>query len=169
MTSETFFLTGEDVRTEPYRYRACGLDGIFLQNGFKREMLDGEEYVSITDVEGLHQAIGRHLVVNRKAIAPKEIRFLRNTMNVTQAQLADMLGNSSQSVARWEKGECEMPATSEKLLRAVFLASLMSDAEMAALRNFLVTRLSEIDAIDELAAPSAQFSFSEHWSERLAA
>jgi DNA-binding transcriptional regulator YiaG len=169
MNRETFFLTGEDVRTEPYRYRACGLDGIYLLNGYHIEEHDGEEHVSISDLEGLHQAIGRHLVVNRKGLAPKEVRFLRNTMNLTQAQLAEMLGNNSQSVSRWEKGECEMPGTSEKLLRAVFLASLMSDAELYALRDFLTKRLGELDAMDELTAAPAQFQLYDHWTEKLAA
>ncbi len=169
MNGETFFLTGEDVRTEPYRYKACGLDGIYLLNGYNVHEHDGEKHVSITDIEGLHKAIGRHLVVNRKGLAPKEVRFLRNTMDLTQAQLADMLGNNSQSVARWEKGECEMPGTAEKLLRAVFLASLMSDAELSALRDFLTKRLCELDAIDELAAVPAQFELDDHWTEKLAA
>lgn len=169
MTGENFFLTGEEVRTEPYRYKACGLDGIYLLNGYNVEEHDGDRHVSITDLEGLHQAIGRHLVVNRKGLAPKEIRFLRNTMDLTQAQLAEMLGNTSQSVARWEKGECEMPGTSEKLLRAVFLASLMSDSELSSLRDFLTRRLNELDQLDESNVPEAEFEFCDHWSEKLAA
>ncbi|MBA4092426.1 MAG: transcriptional regulator [Sphingobium sp.] len=166
MNCESFFLTGEEVRTEPYRYRACGLDGIYLLNGYDVAEHDGEKHVSVTDIEGLHRAIGRHLVVNRKGLAPKEIRFLRNTMDLTQAQLAEMLGNTSQSVARWEKGECEMPGTSEKLLRAVFLATLMSDSELSALRDFLTRRLNELDQLDELTAPDAEFEFDAHWAER---
>lgn len=166
MNRENFILTGEEVRAEPYRYRACGLDGIYLLNGYELQEHDEEDYVSVTDVDGLHQAIGRHLVVNRKGLAPKEVRFLRNTMGLTQAKLAELLGNNSQSVARWEKGECEMPGTAEKLLRAIFLASLMGDEEMTALRDFLVKRLSELDEMDELVAPCAQFQLYEHWTER---
>jgi DNA-binding transcriptional regulator YiaG len=169
MNGENFFLTGEEVRNEPYRYRACGLDGIYLLNGFSIEEHDGEKHVSITDIEGLHRAIGRHLVVHRKGLAPKEIRFLRNTMDITQAELAEKLGNNSQSVARWEKGECEMPGTSEKLLRAVFLASLLSDSELASLRDFLIGQLSDLDRLDEHNVPEAEFQFEDHWTEKLAA
>ena len=169
MSGEHFILTGEEVRDEPYRYKACGLEGIFLLNGYTVETVDDEEFVSITDIDGLHCAIGRHLVMSRKGLAPKEIRFLRNTMDVTQAELADMLGNSSQSVARWEKGECEMPGTAEKLLRAIYLASLMSDEELKGLRDFLTHRLQELDEIDELSAAPAQFQLFAHWEEKLAA
>lgn len=167
--SDNFILTGEEVRAEPYLYRACGLDEIYLLNGYAKEEHDGETHVAITDIDGLHQAIGRHLVVHRKGLAPKEVRFLRNTMNLTQAQLADMLGNNSQSVARWEKGECEMPGTAEKLLRAVFLASLMGEEELATLKDFLIRQLGELDEMDELASAPAQFQLYEHWSERKAA
>lgn len=163
--TDNFILTGEEITKEPYRYRACGLDGIYLLNGYHVEDHDDETHVSVSDVDGLHQAIGRHLVVHRKGLSPKEVRFLRNTMNLTQAELAERLGNNSQSVARWEKGECEMPGTAEKLLRAIFLASLLTEGELVGLREFLNSRLDELDELDELNAPEAKFQFEEHWAE----
>lgn len=166
VNAESFILTGEAVATEAYRYRACGLDGIFLLNGYVVEQHDGEEHVAVTDVDGLHREIGRHLVIHRKGLAPKEVRFLRNTMGITQAEMAELLGNNSQSVARWEKGECEMPGTAEKLLRAIYLASLLTDTELASLRQFLVSTLQELDHLDELAAIPAQFELYERWTER---
>ena len=171
MNPEVFILTGEDVETEPYHYRTCGLEGIFLLNGFTRVEHDGEEHVSITNTEGLHQAIGRHIVVNRKGLAPKDVRFLRNTMGLTQSDLALKLGTNSQSVARWEKGKCEMPGAAEKLLRVVFLVSLLNDEEMSALRDFITREMDELDQVDELKAGPAQFRLGAHWSDerRLAA
>lgn len=169
MNREDFYLTGEEVQKEPIRYRACGLEGIYLHNGYSIIPHDGEDHISVTDVDGLHKAIGRHLVIHRKGLAPKEVRFLRNTMNLTQAELAVCLGNDAQSVARWEKGATEMPGTAEKLLRAVYLALLMGDSELTKLREFLVSRLSELDQIDELEDAPAEFQFCEHWTERLAA
>lgn len=169
MNSESFFLTGEEVRKEPYLYRACGLENIYLLNGYRTDEIDGEEAVAITDLEGLHKAIGRHLVLHRKGLAPKELRFLRNTMGLTQAELADKLGYNSQSVARWEKGECDMPGAAEKLLRVMFLAPLLTDGELAMLRDLLVTRLSELDEVDELTPAQAQFELCDHWTEKLAA
>lgn len=121
--SDNFYLTGESVRdSEPHSYRVCGLDGIFLLNGFDIDYHDGERHVFIKEIDGLHAAIGKHLVMHRKALAPEEIRFLRRTMGLTQAELADDLGKTSQSVARWEKGETEIPGVAEKLLRAIFIA-----------------------------------------------
>jgi len=78
-----------------------------LLNGFTLEEIDGEEYLTIKDVDGLHVAIGRHIVSERKVLTPEEIRFLRKTMDVTQSGLAKILGKDSQAVARWEKGIIE--------------------------------------------------------------
>jgi hypothetical protein len=68
------------VDEQPLHYTACGLDNVYLRNGFKRETIDGEEYVSIEDLDGLWKAIGLHLVTTRKALTPKEIKFLRQQM-----------------------------------------------------------------------------------------
>ena len=164
--SETFYLTSEEVRKEPVLYRACGLDQIYLLNGYDLEDHDGEQHMSVQKMEELHQAIGRHLVTHRKGLVPKEIRFLRNTMDLTQAELAARLGNNAQSVARWEKGECEVPGASEKLLRVVFLASLFTDAEMSALKEFLNSSLSALDELDETVPAQGRFELGDIWHEK---
>ena len=169
MMREDFYLTGEEVRNEPIPYRACGLEGIYLLNGYSIEEHDGEKHMSVTKMEELHQAIGRHLVTRRKGLAPKEIRFLRNTMDLTQAELADRLGNNPQSVARWEKGECEVPGASEKLLRLVYLAHFMSDEELSALRDFINNALDALDMVDETEPTQARFEWEDKWAEKLAA
>lgn len=167
MKREDFYLTGEEVRSEPIPYRACGLEGIYLLNGYSLETHDDEQHMSVTKMEELHQAIGRHLVTQRKGLAPKEIRFLRNTMDLTQAELAERLGNNPQSVARWEKGECEVPGASEKLLRLVYLAHLMSDEELCALRDFIISKLHSLDEMDETHQTQASFQWDEKWTEML--
>ena len=166
MKTENFYLVGEKEAAEPFSYRISGLEGVYLMNGYTVEEHDGEQHVSIADVDGLHAAIGRHLVAHRKALAPREIKFLRNTMGLTQAELAEMLGNNSQSVARWEKGTTEIPGTAEKLLRAVFIASQMTTGELSTLRELLVSKLQELDAMDDIVSAPAQFQLFDRWSER---
>lgn len=168
MNGELFFLKGE-AASDPYLYKGCGLDGIYLVNGYEFAEHDGERHVSIFDVEGLHQAIGRHLVESRKGLSPKEIRFLRNTMSLSQSKMAALLGNNSQSVARWEKGECEIPGTAEKLLRAVFMASLLREDDLKALKELLGHKLAELDEDDQLQPRPAQFELHDRWEERTAA
>ena len=163
---DLFCLSGEDVEPTPYAYTICGLDNIFLLNGYKISIHDGEEYVAVVDVDGLHRAIGRHLVMHRKGLSPKEVRFLRKTMDLTQAELAAKLGNDAQSVARWEKGTCEMPGAAEKLLRVIFLAENISDAgDLETLRKLVVSVMDELDLIDEVKPAQAQFKLGERWDE----
>lgn len=166
MKTDTFFLSSEAIKPEPYAYTGCGLDNIFLLNGYHISYHDGEECVAVTDVDGLHRAIGRHLVLHRKGLSPKEIRFLRKTMDLTQAELAAKLGNDSQSVARWEKGICEVPGTAEKLLRATYLAeNIRGDSDLSVLQKLLVSVMDELDAVDEITPAQAQFALDEHWAE----
>lgn len=167
MSLDSFYLAGEAVKTPPYRYRACGLDDIYLLNGYRIEDHDGDAHVTIADIDGLHKAIGRYLVHHRKALSLKEIRFLRNSLDLTQAELAAMLGNTSQSVARWEKGETEMPGAAEKLLRAIFLVSVMTDKELGALKDLLSG--TDLDQKDELIRRPAQFELFDRWVEKDAA
>jgi DNA-binding transcriptional regulator YiaG len=161
-----FQLTNETAIEARYHYRTCGLDGIYLLNGFHVETHDDETYVAIEDVDGLHREIGYYLVFNRKALTPQEIRFLRKTMAFTQTELAASLGMTGQSVARWEKGEVEIPATAEKLLRVLFLALLrVGDEGGEAVRALLISRGQDLERLDEERRTPAQFTLLEKWSE----
>lgn len=145
--NDYFFLRGESVSdSEPYEYRGCGLEGVFLLNGYETHYHDGERHVIIKDIDGLHIAIGRHLVLHRKALSPKEIRFLRRTMKLSQAELAARLSKTSQSVARWEKGISDIPGPAEKLLRVMLLAHcLIHESDLETIRQLLVEGLTELD------------------------
>ena len=105
-----------EVTGEPLHYKACGLDDVYLFNGFKIETIDGEDYLTVEDLDGLWKAIGLHLVTTRKELAPKEIRFLRHHMNFTQAELAAQMRVTDQTVARWEKGLNELSGPADMML-----------------------------------------------------
>ncbi|MGD0108713.1 MAG: helix-turn-helix domain-containing protein [Rhodopila sp.] len=166
MSKNVFCWSGEEIKQQPYPYRECGLDNIFLLNGYEITFHDGEEFVSVMDVDGLHRTIGRHIVMHRKGLSPQEVRFLRKTMDLTQAELAAKLGNDPQTVARWEKGNSDMPGTAEKLLRAIFLAeNITDDEDLKLLRRLLVSVMDELDMMDEVTSTQAQFKLEERWSE----
>jgi DNA-binding transcriptional regulator YiaG len=77
--------------------------------------------VRIKDGQQLLQAIGLYLVTAKKTLSPKELRFLRRAMDDTQDSLAEVLGVSDQSVARWEKGRVEIPSPADFLIRMLYL------------------------------------------------
>ncbi len=169
--TEQFYLQGEKIcEGQPYHYKGCGLDDIFLLNGVEKSTYQGEDYVSIRDIEGLHIAIGKHLVRHRKALSPKEIRFLRNTMDKSQHELAENIGNSAQSVARWEKGQTDMPGPAEKFLRAFFLALYANTPEeLEEVKELLVVGLHELDMLDDNERRPVQFTLGNHWEQQTAA
>lgn len=129
MSKQHFYRRGAAPCEAPIRYRAAGVDGIYLCNGFEREEVEGEWYTRIEDIEGLHVAIASHLVAHKKELAPKELRFIRLTMDKTQSEIARMMGVDSQTVARWEKGESRIPGPADRMLRIKFLASVISAEE----------------------------------------
>ena len=137
-----------DVPDAPFHYRRCGLDNIYLLNGFAIELEDGERYVTVLDVDGLHKAIGIHLVSHRKTLMPKEIRFLRKTLDLTQAEMGRMIGQSDQQIARWEKGENNISGPADRLLRLMFVYTLLEDDEFELPMEFL-QRLDDLDSYPE--------------------
>lgn len=130
----------------PYEYKECGLEGIFLCNGYDVIEHSGEHYVSVVDTEGLNRRIGEYLVANRKELAPNEIRFLRKTMDLTQSELGRWMGKDSQTVARWEKGQTPIPGVADRLLRAIFQLQTMSPDE----RESFMELLRNIEDMDDL-------------------
>ncbi len=104
-----------------YQYTMCGLDDIYLVGGYDEVPTEYGKGVVVHDMDDLHHAIGVHLATSKKTLSGKEIRFLRHHMDVTQAQLGDVLRVTDQTVARWEKGEIPIPGPEDLLLRIVYL------------------------------------------------
>ncbi len=106
---------------ENYHYVECGLDTIYLANGFERFDSQRGPSVAIRDVDALHEVIGRHICDHKKDLNGREIRFLRREMLISQASLAHMLGVKEQTVHRWEAGKTTMPRAAEAILRVLYM------------------------------------------------
>lgn len=124
------FYCGDAVPAEkPYHYKECGLDNIYLMNGYNIEEVDGEQYVSIDSVDELWKAIGLNLVTTKKILSAKEVKFLRGQMEKTQSEIAALLRVEDQTVARWEKGKVKLSGGADVAFRALFLASSVAQPE----------------------------------------
>lgn len=146
MNHPHFKLSGLPLAGEPLAYRECGLDDVVLLNGFHRETIEGEEFISIDHVEELWRAIGLWLVLRRKTLQPKDVRFLRLHADLTQAELAEILRVSDQSVARWEKGQTEIPGPAELGIRIAFLASPAAGEQGRAVLARILDLVKELNA-----------------------
>ncbi|MGO8068713.1 helix-turn-helix domain-containing protein [Rhizobium leguminosarum] len=149
MTVQSFYIPGEKLREEPLHYKDCGLDNIYLKNGFNVENHDGEQYLTVTDIDGLHKAIGMHIVLGRKAPSGQELRFIRNELGMSQSDLARVLDISDQSVARWEKGKCEANGAAVFALRLVYLLSLIPKKEQPLILQDILQRFKKLMEEDE--------------------
>ena len=108
------------IETQLYHYTECGLDNVFLVNGFQFVEERGGRGVIIEDMDGLHDAIGAFLANEKKPLTGKEFRFLRHEINITQSDLAKLLAVDEQTVARWEKGKTKNFGPAEKLIRVLY-------------------------------------------------
>jgi putative transcriptional regulator len=105
---------------EPFHYTGCGLDDVYLLSGYEVEETPYGETVTIKNLDGLHKVIGLYLVENKKILDGKELRFLRNQMDITQSELARLVGYDTQQVARGEKGENKISGPADRLLRLLY-------------------------------------------------
>jgi len=122
-----------------YHYQECGLDNVYLANGYREVETPDGPAVSIEDVYGLHKAIARGLVNNKPILSGAEVRFIRKFLELTQARLADLLGVEEQSVRRWE-GLDELPKQADRSVRLVF-RDMLHDLELPL--SELIQRIAE--------------------------
>lgn len=101
----------------PFRYLACGLDNVFLTSGYVRKERGGQMVTAVEDADGLHSAIAKHMVLRRKRLRGKEVRFLRRHLDLTQAELGELIGVTDQTIARYEKEETAFDGAADMLLR----------------------------------------------------
>jgi transcriptional regulator with XRE-family HTH domain len=113
-----------------YHYKASGLDNVRLVGLPIVRDDEGDECVTIPNVNGLNKAIAEAIVNRQRGITGQELRFLRTLMGKTQAQLADDVHKDGQSLGRWEREETPLDPNAEALIR--FMAREMLGLHLAA-------------------------------------
>lgn len=88
-----------------YHYVQCGLDNIWLSNGYRIEETPYGQSVSIDHAEDLDKAIAKYLTEKSDPLTGAELRFLRVMLDMSQKRLGELLGREAQSVALWEKSD----------------------------------------------------------------
>lgn len=107
-----------------YQYTACGLDNIWLKNGYEiSESPDGRG-VSIHDLDSLHKLIADGVVNKPAPLNGKEFRFLRMEMDLSQKAVGDLMDKTDQMIARWEKGSNAVPVLADVAIRNLYMESI---------------------------------------------
>ena len=99
-----------------YHYTECGLENVWLSNGYRVKETAYGMAVSVEDVDGLHAVLASHLIQKRGRLTGKEFRFLRLFLRMSQDGLAKMLGVQEQSVSLWERTG-KVPKSNDMVLR----------------------------------------------------
>lgn len=140
-------------------YTACGLDNVYLLDGFHRVETGRGTVVRVEDEQGLQKAIGAFLIRQKRSLTGPELRFLRLQLGLSQPRLADLLGESEQSVARREKMKAnrKRPTLQEKVLRYLFDERL---GDNESLEEFL----RSLADLDEQANATVEFRKDNEWA-----
>ncbi len=112
-------------------YTACGLDNVWLANGFTIKETKYGTGVSIEDVDGLHRLLASNLVEKEGLLTGKEFRFLRVDLGLTQQGLGKLLGDVSENaVSLWERKDT-VPAIYDHWLRMLVIAKFKGNTKVA--------------------------------------
>lgn len=124
-----------------YHYTECGLSHVYLLNGHHEESSDYGVVTSISNIAGLHDAIGKTIVSKTtEPLSGDEVRFLRKEIDLSQKNLGALLGVEDQTVARWEKGTVMIPRAADILLRGLYMEAKFNACNLSTLVNSLGQR-----------------------------
>ena len=94
--------------------------------GFIGPFTDYGPMVHIENINGLHHAIGLHIVEKTEPMTGAEFRFLRKQMQFSQAELGRIMNVTDQTVANYEKGKTAI-GPAETLIRTLYLLDILPE------------------------------------------
>ena len=128
--------------SEDYHYTGCGLDNVWLRNGYRiAEDVYGQS-VSIDNLPGLHHTIASLLVNKAAPLTGTELRFLRIELDLSQRRLGELLGRDAQTVALWEKGQSRFPEVVDYLIRHIYNQAIVE-------RSVYLEEVERLRALDQ--------------------
>lgn len=131
--------------TEVYHYTGCGLDYVYLLDGYDVKETRHGKGVAIKDIAELHEAIALDVVSRPDPLRGQEVKFLRSMLRLSQAGIARVLRQQRGCVARWEADrEKDIPGAADSALR-MFYALKAGRHELA---ERLVDVLTELDELE---------------------
>lgn len=129
-----------------YHYTGCGLNNVWLVNGYKRTKTPYGEGVSIENIHGLHRSIAMQLIRSRARLSGPEFRFLRIQLDTAQSALGAIWGVTDQTIALWEKGKLRVPKWADRYIRFLVQEHITGrNAKVTA----LLKHLNSLEMVDE--------------------
>lgn len=118
-----------------YHYTECGLNYVYLVNGYKTHNTDYGEGISFDDK--IDESIARFIVKNKPYMEGQDLRFLRSLMHVSQKNMGKFLGVTRDNIAKIEAlPDKHLTGTLDKLLRVQYTRHA-DDAGIRAMMDYI--------------------------------
>lgn len=144
-------------QTKYYHYTECGLENIYLVNGFKMtKTSDGDEELFIHDIHGLHKAISNSLIFKKGILVGNEIKFIRTMLDLSQKKLAALIGCRYQQILLWEKDKNKISNPADRLLRIYLYTYLNKDIDNGEVFE-RINEIADLDAEEGECSNSVEF------------
>ncbi len=142
---------------ESHAYKACGLPNVVLM-GVPAYVCTkcGEEFVSIPNIQGLHDTLAGMIVEKIGAITAEEVGFLRSWLECDNGEFAALMGVTKSQASRWASGAAPISQTAGNLLRAIVALKGSTDFE--------VDTLAKIDR-SQASSPYAVTQIADGWGQ----
>lgn len=125
-----------------YHYTECGLNNVWLSNGYKVKETSYGEAVSVMDVDGLLEALALNLTEKKGRLTGKEFRFLRLWLCMSQEGIARLMSVQEQSVSLWERTG-KVTKSGDTLARLLVLERLNGDGKI----EEIITRINTVESL----------------------
>lgn len=125
-----------------YHYRECGLDNVWLSNGYKVKETSYGEAVAVVDVDGLLAALALNLTEKKGQLTGKEFRFLRLWLCMSQEGIARLMSVQEQSVSLWERTG-RVTKSGDTLVRLLVLERLNGDGKI----EEIISRINTVERL----------------------
>jgi DNA-binding transcriptional regulator YiaG len=113
-----------------YHYKECGLDNVWLENGFAAKATPYGKAVAIDDAIELHKVLTLNLTMKKGRITGKELRFVRVVLGMSQEGLGKCVGAIEQSVSLWERTG-KVPQSADSIVRMLASEKLNGNSKVS--------------------------------------
>ena len=105
-----------------YHYKECGLDSVWLADGYQMFDTDDGRAVSISDVDGLQKAIGAWVVARSRLLTGAEMRFLRTDLQMSIEDMAALCFLMPEALSALEgNNAAALKCPVDRIIRLVWL------------------------------------------------
>ena len=146
-------------------YPHFALANLYLTNGYHEVETPygpAREYVREDELE---QCVRRVLLRKPERLRGWDLRFLRNGLNLSQAEFGQMVDRDAQTVARWEKSVDPVPKFVDQTIRARFAAKYESGMGIEELVSYVDSTARKLPEKILLSLTNAGWSF--HFEQKI--